>query len=65
MIEMFNIVVFIGIVVVLDIYVVFFYCGDQYCVGYGMVQRCGIEIGQFVSCIMESVVLNCCDFFCN
>lgn len=45
MIEMFNIVVFIGVVIVLNVNVVFFYCCYQYGVGDCVVQWCGVEVG--------------------
>lgn len=63
MIEMFDIVFFVGVIVILDIYVIFFYCSNQYGISYGVVQWCCVEIGQVVGGVMKCVILNSGNIF--
>lgn len=57
MVEVFDVVVFVCVVVVLDVDVVFFYCGDEYCVCYGVVDWCCVEVCDVGGCDVECVVL--------
>lgn len=62
-IETFDIVFFVGVIVILDIYVIFFYRSNQYGISYGAVQRRRVEIGQVVGGVMKCVILNSGNIF--